>query len=283
MKTIAYQGAPGAFSHITAIRELGGDNWFVGTNTFQEMFELLEHGQADYAVIPIENSLIGCIYENYDLLTRYHTHIVAEHYTKISHCLLGVSQPGVSKEASIQALKKVLSHQKALEQCSHFFQSHPWIEPVQHADTAGAAEEISKRGDPAYAAIASAEAGQINKLELLKEGLEDDPENYTRFFIVSKRAEIIPNTDKCSLMIRLKHVPGSLSLALQLFADQHINLTKLESRPIRGSPFTYLFYLDFEFKGKDQSEIEALLTKLRHHTEEIKVLGFYKGGFPWTP
>jgi len=281
MKTIAYQGVKGAFSYMTAILQFGEGNTFSGLSTFKEVFEMVENGKADYAVIPIENSLIGSIYENYDLLNIYEMQIVGEHFTKIEHCLLGTANVSMHKEERIKTIKKVLSHPKALEQCSCFFQKHPWIEAVVHMDTAAAAEEIASKNDPAYAAIASANAGEIYGLEILEKGIEDDPMNYTRFVTISKVKLFDDKTDKCSLMMQLNHVPGAIVDVLKKFADQQINLTKIESRPLRGSPFEYLFYADLEFIGKKPETVEELLNGLCSKVQKIKILGFYRKGTSW--
>jgi prephenate dehydratase len=204
--------------------------------------------------------------------------IVGEHYTKIEHCLMTV--PCVQKEECIKKIKKVLSHPKALEQCSYFFQKHPWIEAVVHVDTAAAAAEIAALKDPAYGAIASESAATIYGLEIIQKGIEDDPSNYTRFVTVAKEQSLDEHANKCSLVMQLKHLPGSLAKALEQFADQGLNLTKIESRPQRGSPFKYHFYVDFEFIGRTQQEIQCLLDGLTH-VQKLTVLGFYKRGTPW--
>lgn len=268
MKTIAYQGVKGAFSYMTAVNEFGENNIFLGLPTFHDVFESVENGQADMAVIPIENSLIGSIYENYDLLNHYEMQIVGEHFTKIEHCLLGISK--VSKN-----IKKVISHPKALAQCSHFFQSHPWIEAVVHMDTAAAAAEVALHRDPTIAAIASAFAGKLYRLEILEKGIEDDSNNYTRFVAVTKTANNDIKVDKCSLLLKLKNTPGSLMEVLKLFAEREINLTKIESRPLRGTFFEYLFYLDIEFDEKERVE-DAL--QVLEKGQSLKILGFYKRG-----
>lgn len=279
MKTIAYQGVEGAFSYLTALKTLGEANHFRGVQTFKEVFELVKWGLADCGVIPIENSLVGSIYENYDLLNVYEMQIVGEHYTKIEHCLLAIlGDLNLKVEERLKTIKKVISHPKALEQCSAFFQEHPWIESVVYANTAAAAAEIARKGDSAWAAIASVHAGKLYGLEILKKNLEDDPKNYTRFVTIMKKKMDHGQTDKCSLLIELKHVPGALAEMLKQFADQAINLTKIESRPLRGSPFEYLFYVDFEYPGKKRQDVERLLKGLCSKVQKIKILGFYKRG-----
>lgn len=270
MKTIAYQGEQGAYSYLTAVKAFGEEPLYIGMRTFKEVFDLLHNGQADYAVIPIENSLVGSIYENYDLLNRYEAPIIAEHYTKIEHCLLA------AHAVPLKNIKKVFSHPKALEQCKGFFSKHPWMEAIAYWDTAGAAAEIAERSDPDCAAIASAQAGKIYKLNILKDNIEDDPQNYTRFVTIAKRGRALHQADKISLSMHLKHAPGSLAKVLNKLGTQGMNLSKIESRPLKGSPFEYIFYVDFEFHGQKVEEVLYLLSELKSEVELLKILGFYK-------
>jgi len=282
MKTIAYQGVKGAFSYLTALKIFGENNRFRGMQNFKEVFELVECREAEYAVIPIENSLIGSIYENYDLLNIYEMWIIGEHFTKIEHCLLTNRSSDEQEDDRLKKIKKVLSHPKALEQCSHFFQKHPWMEAVVYMDTAAAAAEVASKKDLSLAAIASGGAAELYGLEILKRNIEDDPKNYTRFVTITKKKDHDSQSDKCSFLLQLKHVPGALANMLKHFSDQEINLTKIESRPIRGNPFEYLFYVDFEFVGKIQQDIEQLLNKICDEVQQLKILGFYKRGTLWT-
>jgi len=320
MKTVAYQGVKGAFSYITALMEFGIENNFRGCQSFQNVFELVDSGEADYAVIPVENSLVGSIYDNYDLLNRFEMEIVGERFTKIEHCLLAVPAPQKNSQNWVQAcdlqfesisrfsirdsqitnhkpdpnfaheerlagIIKVMSHPKALEQCSSFFQGHPWMEAVVHMDTAAAAAEVAFKEDPSCVAIASSAAAELYGLEILKKGIEDDPKNYTRFVTIVKKGNSGGRTekaDKCSLLIKMKHIPEVLVGMLKHFADEWVNVTKIESRPIRGSPFEYLFYIDFEFAGREQQEIEVLLNGLGNEVQMLKILGFYKKGMSWS-
>lgn len=278
MKKIAYQGVRGAFSYITAKKEFGSENIFIGVKTFREVFDLLDKRQVDYVVVPIENSLIGSIYENYDFLNSCEAQIVAEHVTKIDHCLLTVPVFDISKEKRLNRVRKVFSHPKALEQCTRFFQRHPWMEAVLHMDTAGAAAEVAAEGNMEYAAIASAQAGKIYGLELLQDNLADDHKNYTRFLIVTNKQLASLKSDKCSLVIKLTHIPGALGAVLTRFSEEQLNITKIESRPLRGSPFEYLFYIDFEFQEEELGNIKDTLALLAIDAHELKILGFYKRG-----
>ncbi len=272
MKTIAHLGLRGSFSYLAAVKSSGQDNHFVSAKTFREVFQRLEDGEADYAAVPIENSLVGSIYENYDLLEQHQFTIVEEHFLKVDHCLLGMPH------ATLKDVKTVFSHPKALEQCLAFFEKHPWMQGIAHSDTAAAAASVSASGDPAYAAIASASAGEIYGLSGLQRGIEDDPSNYTRFVIVSKERVVVPGASKCSLSLRLEHVPGALAAVLNRFSSQGFNLMKMESRPLRGQPFEYVFYVDFEFTDDMTQCGHAELATLG---QTIRILGLYKAGILW--
>lgn len=267
MKKIAYQGYEGAFSHLTAVKRFGKGHHFVSAPTFEKLFDLIESGEVDYGVIPIENSLIGSIYENYDLLFSKNLHFIYEEYTKIEHCLLTLS--------ALSEVRRVFSHPKALEQCSLFFQKHPSIQPIVHIDTAGAAQEISLLGDPSSAAIASSYAAECYNLHICQRGIEDHPKNYTRFFIAAKHPQSIISPNKCSLLLRLAHSPGTLVEALQCLSQNKINITKMESRPFRGSFFEYIFYIDFEFHMEEKESIDKTLLELSSKVLMLKLLGFY--------
>lgn len=276
MKTIAYQGVCGAYSYLAALTEFGKDNMFVGLPTFREVFEHVASGQADCAVLPIENSVIGSIYEIYDLLDEFDVNIVSERFSRIEHCLVALPH------ANLSHIRRVLSHVKALEQCSRFFREHPAIESVIHMDTAGAAAEVAAKADLSCAAIASAATAPLYGLTILQKGIEDDPKNYTRFVTIVRKGTDDRGVDKCSLQFQVEHRPGSLVSVLQMLAQQGVNLTKIESRPIRGRPFEYVFYIDFEFLGQRRCDIEAALQKLTLHVQRLRVLGWYRRGEQWS-
>lgn len=275
MKTIVYQGMPGAYSHLAAIKTFGSGHHFHGLKTFHEMFLAMEEKQADMAVVPIENTLAGTIYENIDLLNTHEGRIVGECCMKIDHCLLGI--PGTT----LQGIQKVFSHAKALEQCTLFFKQHPWIEAVVHNDTAGAAAEIAAKGNAACGAIASSAAGDIYGLENLRMGIQDDCSNTTRFVLFTPAWDPQIKGDKCSLLMRLEHVPGSLANVLHHFVAKKLNLTKIQSRPLRGSLFEYVFYLDFEFAEEQAVEVAGFLDDLKNTVWELKILGLYHKDASW--
>lgn len=270
MKKIVYQGVAGAFSHITAKNLFGEKNEFVGKHTFKDMFADVVDGKADLGVVPIENTLAGSVYENYDLLERNDVYVIGEAKTKIEHHLLVL--PGTK----LSDVTRVFSHPKALEQCEKFFEAHPNIEEVIHADTAGAAKFVAECRNPNFAAIASSEAAELYGLEILKRNIEDSPHNWTRFVVISKKPDYPADPDKASIMFSVSHKPGSLFRALKVIADNNLNMSKLQSRPIEGRPFAYFFYVDIEFEGKSLTEAKKILEDLKPHTHFLKILGFYK-------
>jgi len=232
---IAYQGIEGSFSHRT-LAQLPGLK--VGLPTFRAVYQAVQKGEVDLGLLPIENTLAGTIYETIDLLHAGDLKIVGEMHTKVEHSLM--ARPGAK-------ISKVLSHPKALAQCTKLLDSHPEWEAVPHYDTAGAAADVAHSGDLTLAAIANRHAADIYGLELVSVGIQDHEENYTRFFLISKTGT---TGRKGSICFTIAHEPGKLAELLHLFAKEGINLTYIVSRPIVGKPFEYLFYVDLEIGGK---------------------------------
>jgi prephenate dehydratase len=270
---IAYQGEPGAYSEIAALR-IGKPKPF---ESFEEVFAAVENREVDYAVIPIENSLGGSIHQNYDLLLQHPVNIAAETFVKVEHCLLGIHG------SSIATARKALSHPQALAQCRNFFAQHKDLKAEVAYDTAGSAKMIAADNDPTKLAIASKRAGELYGLEILQENLADEEWNITRFFCISH----IDNSDSQDLITRLDHsqyktsiaftLPneqGSLFKALATFALRDIDLTKIESRPFRQKAFEYLFYVDFTGHKREQN-IHNALCHLSEFATMVKVLGSY--------
>jgi prephenate dehydratase len=270
MKKCLYQGACGSYSYAAA-KSWDSSFVLIGKNTFKEVFSALEAEEAEYALIPLENSLAGSIHENYDLFQEYSVHILGEIYQKIEHCLL-------SAEKDLAKIKKVFSHPKALEQCALFFKNHPCLQKVIHFDTAGAAEEIAKTKMPQVAAIASKAAGMLYNLHILKENIQDEKENYTRFALIAKNGSLPEEgvENKCSCMLTLPHVTGALLQALQIFASKEINLTKVESRPFKKSPFEYIFYLDCTCR--ETNKLVEAMQELKKIALSMCMLGIYPAG-----
>jgi prephenate dehydratase len=276
MYKIAYQGAEGSYSHQTALLNFGEENIFLGVDTFNEVFELIVNNKADYAVLPIENSLIGSIYENYDLINKVNVQIIKESYTKIDHCLLAPNNEAIDEEEHIKSITKVFSHPKALEQCATFFKDHPWMEAIAYVDTAKAASDIAKKNNSKCGVIASANNKELYNLRILKKNIQDNEHNFTRFVIITKKTVNNADVDKSSISFTLDHKPSSLVNVLNLFSDNNLNLTKIESRPIHGYPFEYTFYIEVSFPSELFNKFKDILHNLKNKVRTLTVLGFYK-------
>ena len=265
---IAFQGERGAFSEEAAVKLLGEVIQLVPRATFEALYSSIQDGVADYILAPIENSLAGSVHRSYDLLISSGLHIQAEVVIPIVHNLIGM--PG----AQFEQITQVSSHPVALAQCEKFFASHPNIKRVATDDTAGSIREVMVAGDPSRAGIASKRAAAVYGAAILREHLEDHRENYTRFLLLATSADVPENADKLSLVVHLAHKPGSLCSALGAFAKRHLNLLKIESRPIPGTPWSYCFYLDLQASLKDPGT-RAALGELSQFTDSVKVLGCY--------
>jgi prephenate dehydratase len=265
---IAFQGERGAFSEEAAVKLLGEDIELVPRPTFEALYSSLKDGVADYILAPIENSLAGSVHRSYDLLIASGLHIQAEVVIPIAHYLIGV--PG----AVFEHITQVSSHPVALAQCERFFASHPSIKRVTADDTAGSVRDVFREGDLTKAAIASRRAAAVYGGVILREHLEDHPENYTRFLLLAPSADVAQDADKLSLVLYLAHKPGSLCQVLNAFAHRNMNLLKIESRPIPGTPWSYSFYLDLQGSLNDPNT-RAAIEELKQFTDSVKVLGCY--------
>jgi prephenate dehydratase len=270
---VAFQGEPGAFSEEAAVKLLGGEIETVPRATFEAMFAAIADGAADLILAPVENSLAGSVYRCYDLLLESKLSIIAEVILPISHNLIG--PPG----AAIDRVRFVQSHPVALAQCTRFFEAHPQITRVPAEDTGGSVREVVRAGDPQRAAIASRRAAEIYGGSILQSHLEDHRENYTRFVLLSPKTGVPEGANKISLVVFLLHQPGALHQALQPIAQQKINLVKIESRPIVGHPFEYVFYLDLMAQPHSPAT-QAALEDLRRRTREVRILGCYVAAPP---
>jgi len=275
MSTISYLGIPGSFSYIAAMSYFSGNHEFIGVKNFEGIFKNIQSGKTTHGVVPVENTLAGSIYENYDHLFEYPVYAVGEQKVKIEHHLLVNQDAGVMND--LKRIKKVYSHPKALEQCERFFDNHPWMEEIAYSDTAAAAKMVAEKGSAMIAAIANSMAAKLYNLHVLKSNIEDDANNFTRFLVLGTNHKKINGADKCSLIITLPHTPGSLYAALAKLSEHGINLTKIESRPILGKPFEYVFYIDIEFAGKTQDEMKQIIKgDFKKQTKTLKIFGFYK-------
>jgi prephenate dehydratase len=271
---VAYQGIEGSFSNLAMLEYFKGQVEGRGQTNFKSIFTSLNEGASKHAIVPVENSLAGSVYEIYDLLLDFECHVIGEHYYKVNHALL--SPPG----GSAAKIERIYSHPKALEQCQNYFSQNPALEKIFYSDTASAAKFVSESKNPKYAAIASKQAAKLYNLELIKENIEDNPHNYTRFLILSAGPSYLPSADKCSLIFTLPHKPQSLFKAIEFLSDQKINICKIESRPIHGKPFEYVFYIDFDFENPNLEFVKSQLKKFQEKVNFYKLLGLYKKAQP---
>lgn len=266
---VAIQGELGSFSHEAAERMLRRCT-VVPCARSVEVFDRVEGGSVSAAVIPIENTLAGTVAEHADLLVTRDVSIQAEYLLRIVHNVIGV--PG----AQVRSLRRVLSHPVALDQCRDFFHRHPYIEAVPFYDTAGAVKHVLANRLHDAAGIAGKQAAREYAGKILQAGVEDDKRNFTRFFLIRKRrapAKVSRDANKTSIAFHVKNVPGALFKSLSVFALRDISLSKIESRPMRGRPWEYVFYVDF-LRGDDEPARNAL-RHLGEVAEFVKVLGIY--------
>lgn len=264
---IAFQGEPGANSEAAAVKHFGEGIETVPSENFEILFERVANGSADYAVAPIENTLAGSIHQNYDLLARHDLHIVGEEILHIEHFL--IAAPGVT----LDQIRTVISQPPALAQCEHYVHARGWAREAAY-DTAGAVKMLKASGRRDAAAIAPRRAADVYGMNILESNIEDNAENYTRFVVLG-REPIEPKPPyKTSVVFTLKNVPGALFKALSVFALRDIDLTKIESRPIPGSPWEYSFYLDFSESIFEERGKRAL-DHLGEITTTLRVLGSY--------
>lgn len=265
---VAFQGERGAFSEEAAIELLGDDCQPVARATFEDLFAAIDQGSADYILAPLENSLMGSVHRCYDLLLESSLGIVAEIIWPISHCLIGCSG------ASFETIETVESHPVALAQCERFFAAHPQLKRVASDDTAGSVRRVVENGDRTRAAIAGNRAAKVYGGVILREHLEDHGENYTRFALLGPNPDAVASGNKISLVVRLAHRPGALHDALRPFVRRGIDLLRIESRPIKGRPWQYNFYLDLQAPA-NESELRGALDDIRERAEEVRYLGRY--------
>jgi len=266
---IAIQGEPGSFSHEAAMK-LVPDGEIVPCSLSADVFASVASGDADAAMIPIENSLAGSVAEHFDLLLTHDVRVVRETRLRIRHNLIGLF--GVKMEE----IERVFSHPVALAQCRKFLAAHPRMEAVAFYDTAGSVKQLVNLHDRHVAGIASEAAAKYYGAEILEAGIEDNPENFTRFFLVRRAAEAVIDAEanKISLAFSLENRPGSLVAALNELAALGTNMTKIESRPVHGKPWEYIFYVDCKIKSAD--EAAQAVEALKKHCSMVRELGHYR-------
>jgi chorismate mutase/prephenate dehydratase len=264
---VAFQGEPGAYTEEAAMRFFGKSTEGRPYETLDEVFEAVETGEVPFAMVPVENSLEGSITRAYDLLLDSSLMICGETELRISHCLIA------NDGAGLDTISSVYSHPQALGQCRSFL-SHLNSELVPSSDTAGSVRMIKEQGLKDKAAVASARAAEIYGMKVIAREIEDNPHNFTRFFILSREDSLPTGNDKTSIVFSLKHKPGALYDCLKEFASRGINLTKLESRPTRHQPWEYNFYMDFSGHRQEEN-ISAALKQLEDSSVFVKILGSY--------
>jgi prephenate dehydratase len=271
MKRVAFQGERGAFSEAAAIAYFGDAVEPVPCESFDAVFERVASGECDHGVVPVENSLAGSIHQNYDLLVRFDLKITGEYILRVEHCLI------VNPETTFEDLTVVTSHPQALAQCDRFIRSHHLAREAAY-DTAGSVKTLRESGRRDMAAIASRRAALVYDMKILAENIEDDPHNFTRFLALGREVAPAPPQanapTKTSIVFTLPNVPGALFKALAVFALRDIDLTKIESRPIAGKPWEYLFYLDFAESAASERG-ERALQHLGEIAVDLRVFGSY--------
>ncbi len=279
LECAAFQGERGAFSQEAARRLLGDRVEVLACQKFEDVFRRLERKEATAAVIPIENTLAGSVHENYDHLLHFNFVICGETNVRINHNL--IAPPGVRS----RDIRRVFSHPVALNQCLNFFARHPQLERTPFYDTAGSVKMIVEEKLTDAAAIASAVAAEIYGAHILKRSLEDDRRNFTRFFLLRRPEDAKKRPPrgrtaqewKTSLVFSTRNIPGALFRAISAFALRDVNLAKIESRPLRGKPWEYMFYLDLN-GTVDDLKVQNALGHLRELADFLRVLGCYPKG-----
>jgi chorismate mutase / prephenate dehydratase len=271
--TVAYQGTDGAFSHQAAMRhfhERYDDIRCTGFRTFEQAATAVEEGQANVAILPIENTTAGSINDTYDLLGEKKLHIIGEEVLRVVHCLMAPEQ------VQLENIRRVMSHPQAIAQCSRFLAKLPRCKIESYDDTAMAAQKVRDEADLSQAAIASSYAAEIYGLEILVKDIANQSENFTRFVVVSGNPVECDLQLPCktSLMLATVHEKGALFKCLQVLNKHGISMTKLESRPRHGKPWQYLFYMDIEGNIKDPA-VKRALKELEARAAFMKVLGCY--------
>ena len=269
MRRVAFQGEPGSFSHAVALQVLGAGIDSVPCREFRDVGVAIEQGRADYAVLPVENSIAGSVLPAYDVLLNTTANVVGEVTHLIRHCVMGVSG------ARMQDLRRVYSHPVALAQCSRFFEQHRQLEAIAVYDTAGAAQEVARANDRTLAAIAAETAAQLYGLDVLLADVQDRADNQTRFYILTREhtVQFEAGRMKTALLLETKNQPGALVSVLRPLADAGVNLSKLESRP-GETPWTYRFFLELDGAITDTA-MQRALEHVRAAAAHVHVLGSF--------
>ena len=264
---VVYQGLEGAYGHMAALGFFGQNADVYHVPLFQDAMHAVEQGDADYAVLPIENSSAGAVIDNYDLLIRYQNYIVAEIFIPVNHALL--ARP----EAALSDIRTVYAHPQALMQCSGFLNENKWRQ-ISCENNAVAAKKVKEDNDPSQAAVASETAGQIYDLKVLKPGISNNLGNTTRFIVLSRKAMYRKDAGKISISFELLHKSGSLYNILGNFIFNQVNMMMIESRPIPGRNWEYRFFIDIE-GNLDDAGIKNALRGIAAESRNMRILGNY--------
>lgn len=264
---VAFQGERGAYSEEAIIQHFGDAVEPVPKPYLRDVFNSIEKGETDLGLVPVENSIEGSIVRTYDLLNERELQARGEVVLRIVHCL--IANKGVKK----QDVLKVYSHPQALGQCRSYLERHGY-EPVASYDTAGSVKMVNELGLRDSAAIASKRAAEVYGMEILDSGIETHSENYTRFLVIGYEDSQPTSRDKTSIAFIVDHKPGTLHVALEAFASNNVNLTKIESRPLLGKPWEYIFFVDV-IGHREEIQVEKALEELRQSSRSIKILGSY--------
>ena len=264
---IAYYGEKGSYTEQAMLKYFNGQGNGISMGTFEEVMEALET-KVDYGVLPIENSSTGTLSDIFDLLAEYDNYIIGEQVITIDHCLWG--PPG----SDISEIKKIYSHRQGLLQCSNFLKLYPQVELIEGGSTARSARRVLEDKDKTQAAIASQRAGQEYGLKLLQASIHNEDNNQTRFIIISNKKNHIRSARRISICFTLPHRSGALYHILSNFIYNNINLTRIESRPIRDKAFEYRFFADFE-GGLEDASVKNALYSISEEALELKILGSY--------
>jgi prephenate dehydratase len=267
MPKIAFHGVKGAYSESAIYKFFGTETETLSCQSMLELFQVVESGQSDQALLPVENALVGSMPQAYELLMERDLRIQAEIIIHVQHTLMVA--PGVQ----LTDLKRVRSTLQSLNQCENFISRHN-LEQIPSFDTASSARDLATYPEPDLGVIANKLAAEIYNLDILQEEIEDASFNYTRFFVLGNEDPPRAQRNKTSLIFSTRHLPGALYDCLGEFAERNVNLTKIESRPRRNRPWQYLFYLDFEGHWQDAAAESALLGLLRR-ASFVKMLGSY--------
>lgn len=266
---VCYFGVPGAHTHQAMEDFFGEEITGISCPTFQIVMEAVEQGEADYGVLPIENSSTGGITANYDLLLNYSNCIVGQYVNRIEQCLLAL--PGVAMEE----LRTVYSHPQGLLQCNGFLKEHPELDQIEFSNTATAAKKVAEDRERSQAAIAAKRAAKEYGLQVLKEGIQQEKNNSTRFIVIGREPIYLADSNKIALCIELSHECGTLYRILSHFLFNGLNMTQIESRPMKGKNWEYRFFIDIEGNLEDPS-VQNALRGIKEEAKSVRVLGNFK-------